>query len=112
VGAVAPDVPILAMVKVDDWAGHPRFSREKEGTFWFLMKEISHSPLYPFYNLLPGKAEPGNIPKLGYMIGKSGLGYEYRYNYKVGEDVSKTRPGERVCQLILLAVWVKLQLFY
>ena len=45
IGSGLPDVPIALQVVVDKLKKRPLFSNEQEGSFWFLTKELSHSPL-------------------------------------------------------------------
>jgi len=160
VGAVIPDIPTVAQYLTDIVKHRPPFSTEKEGTVWFITKDISHSPLlwilpllvYFFFPLnaevaliVAGTAcgifshwlidafthcgeefkntdqsllwpfhsgKPGQIPKLGYLFGKYFVGWEYRYNYKIGEDLSNTKPFEKIWQATMLALSIILFLIY
>ncbi len=153
VGSGLLDTSIVLQVMADDRAGRARVSTEKEGTLWFTLKEISHSPLiwltgllllllplpqlawlsvlaftlgvlshwvidafthcgpefrdtdqsllWPLYYMVPGASNPGHIPKLGYLVGRLGIGWEYRYNYKDPNEyanLGKTKMFERVFQ--------------
>jgi membrane-bound metal-dependent hydrolase YbcI (DUF457 family) len=161
IGAGLPDVAPLAQMKADDYMQRPRFSTEREGSFWFVLKEVTHSPLiwiiallvtllplshvsiamlqafaygvlshlvidafthcgeefkdtdqsllFPLYYLFPGLSKPGHIPKLGHMIGKTGMAWEYRSNYKADpESLGKTKLPERIVQLGVALTWLAL----
>ncbi len=51
IGAGMPDVPILAQVLADKRAGRKLFSTESRGTMWYVLKDISHSPLWFIFGL-------------------------------------------------------------
>jgi hypothetical protein len=52
-GGLIPDLPIGLQVFVDKLKGRKPFSTEDGTGFWFIVKEISHSPLFFLYLLLP-----------------------------------------------------------
>ena len=161
IGAGFPDVPILLQVKADDRARRPQFSTEKEGSLWFVLKDVSHLPLiwmmglllwiflpmpslasfsvlaltlgvashwiidafthcgpefkrtdqsllWPLYLAVPSMSKPGSIPKLGYLIGRTGFGWEYRYAYMKGDEEYrnrvKTKKPERWFQVMMASL--------
>jgi len=53
VGGLIPDLPIGFQVFVDKIKGRKPFSTEDGTGFWFITKEVSHSPLFFLYLLLP-----------------------------------------------------------